>query len=139
MMTTRQRFRETMRYGQPDRVPLLREGLRDDVLEKWYHQGLSRHRDLGEMFGYDRHERIELNLEPDAKSSKICPNRGELQALRRGLDLNDDRRFPTDWTQRVKRWRDRDHLLELPIHRGLFRTLGVDDWPSLPAPAETCH
>ena len=31
-MNSRDRFRETMRYGTPDRVPYFEEGIRDDVL-----------------------------------------------------------------------------------------------------------
>ena len=42
MMTTRQRFHETMSYGKPDRVPYLEEGIRQDVLRAWYKQGLKR-------------------------------------------------------------------------------------------------
>ena len=131
MMTTRQRFHETMRYGQPDRVPWLEEGLRDDVLKQWFHQGFSREADLGEMFRYDRRERIELDLEPAAESNGFVLKRHDLPALRRDLDPNNPQRFPTDWVPRVKRWHARDHLLELPIHRGLFLTLGAHDWASL--------
>ena len=45
-MTPRERFRQTMRYGRPDRVPLLSEGMRDDVLEGWHEQGLAKDTDL---------------------------------------------------------------------------------------------
>lgn len=131
MMTARQRFHETMHYGQPDRVPWLEEGLRDDVLEQWLCQGLSREADLAEMFGYDHRERIELDFEPNTESRPTVLTRHDLLALRRSLDPDHPKHWPDDWTQSVKRWRDRDFLLELPIHRGLFLTMGVGDWASL--------
>jgi hypothetical protein len=37
-MNSRERFRETMRYGAPDRVPYFEEGIRDDVLRAWRRQ-----------------------------------------------------------------------------------------------------
>ena len=129
-MTPRQRFRETMRYGQPDRVPWLEEGLRDDVLRCWREQGLPPDADLAAMFHYDRRERIELNLgaKPGTRSPFVATDPRELRAR---LDPNDPARLPADWPQRVQGWRGRSHLLELPLHAGLFRTLGVGDWASL--------
>ncbi len=40
-MNSRERFRETMEYGKPDRVPYFEEGIRDDVLSLWRRQGLA--------------------------------------------------------------------------------------------------
>ena len=107
-MTARERFHLTMSFGRPDRVPWLEEGLRDDVLRRWESEGLAPGADLGSIFHYDRRERIELDLTP-----------------RPAIAL------PEDWAQRVQRWRDRDHILELFVHRGLFLTMGVEAWASL--------
>ena len=63
-MTSRERFLRTMRYGRPDRVPYLEEGLRDDVLQRWRAEGLPADADLAAMFHTDRREQIELVLEP---------------------------------------------------------------------------
>ena len=52
-MNSRDRFRETMRYGAPDRVPYFEEGIRDDVLRAWRRQGLTRKSEFEAMF---RHE-----------------------------------------------------------------------------------
>ncbi len=49
-MSSRERFRETMGYGRPDRVPYFEEGIRKDVLREWRTQGLARAADLSEMF-----------------------------------------------------------------------------------------
>jgi len=48
-MTGRDRFRETMRYGRPDRVPYFEEGIRTEVLETWHSQGMPPHVDLSVM------------------------------------------------------------------------------------------
>jgi len=130
-MTPRQRFRETMRYGRPDRVPWLDEGLRDDVLKCWQQQGLPLDADLSALFHYDRRERIELGLGAKPKSSGLPATEADLRALRSRLDPNDPSRLPADWPERVQRWRGRGHILELPLHSGLFLTLGVNDWTSL--------
>ena len=120
-----------MQFGEPDRVPWLEEGLRDDVLEAWCQQGFPRGGDLAEMYGYDRRERIEPNLDPiDEKSVRVL-TRADLPALRRRLDPDHPSRSPEDWAQCVERWRDRDYLLELPVQRGLFRSMGVNAWADL--------
>ena len=49
-MTGRERFRLTMRYGAPDRVPYFDDGIREEVLKAWQKQGLDR------MFSFDRRE-----------------------------------------------------------------------------------
>jgi len=130
-MTPRQRFRETMRYGRPDRVPFLEEGLRDDVLERWQEQGLAAGADLAAMFGYDRRERISLNLGLRPPLKKWPTSRRGLGAYRRRLDPDDPDRLGRDWPARVAAWAQRDAILELPVHSGLFLTMGVEDWSRL--------
>ncbi|MCY3019041.1 MAG: hypothetical protein NTW87_08435 [Planctomycetota bacterium] len=130
-MTPRQRFHETMRYGQPDRVPWLEEGLRDEVLNTWLRQGLPADADLAALFSYDRRERIELDLGSRPKLDHPPRTAADLTALRNSLDPGDQGRLPADWSQRVAQWRSRDHILELPLHSGLFLTLGAHDWASL--------
>ena len=127
-MTTRRRFAETLRYGRPDRVPYFEEGLRDDVLKAWRAQGLAADADLGAMFQTDRWERIEVDVEPRPKLEKWPTSRRGLQALRRRLDPSDPGRLPDNWQRRVKAWRRRRHVLQLPVHRGFFLAMGVRTW-----------
>ncbi len=130
-MNPRQRFRETMRYGRCDRACLLDEGLRDDALQRWRREGLGADADLAAMFGFDRRERIPLELGPRPALKKWPTSRRGLEALRRRLDPDDPARLPTDWPQRVKAWQAGDEILELTVHHGLFRSMGVSDWPRL--------
>lgn len=130
-MTGRRRFLETMRYGMPDRVPYLEEGLRDGVLELWRTQGLPPDADLTGLFDLDRREQIPLDLgfrsELESWPDSLC----ELNAVRERLDPDDPERLPADWNERVRGWREREHILELFVHRGFFQTMGVNDWTRL--------
>lgn len=127
-MTSRERFRETMRYGAPDRVPYFEEGLRDDVLACWHEQGLPRDADLAAMFHIDRRERLPVNLEPIPPMERPLTSRADFEELRCRLDPDDPRRLPDDWPARVAAWRSRDHVLELQLHRGFFLSMGVGGW-----------
>ena len=127
-MTSRERFRETMRYGTPDRVPYFEEGLRDGVIENWRKQGLPADADLAAMFHTDRRDRVPLNIELRPGLDQWPSRRADLGEIRRRLDPEDPGRFPDNWAELVKAWRTRDYVLELPIHRGFFLTMGVGGW-----------
>lgn len=127
-MTSRERFRETMHYGRPDRVPWFEEGLRDDVLGRWHAEGLPKDADIPAMFHMDARERMVVNIEPIPPMERPLTARADLDELRRRLDPDDPRRLPTDWSARVVAWRSRGHVLELQLHRGFFLSMGVRDW-----------
>lgn len=127
-MTGRERFRETMRRGTPDRVPLFEDGLREDVLQRWRREGLAEDADLSEMFWADRRERIPVDIEPRPRLEGPVVSRPDVEALRERLDPEDPERFPADWAERVEAWRRRDHVLELQLGRGFFLSVGVGDW-----------
>ncbi|NCO38814.1 MAG: hypothetical protein AUJ96_16835 [Armatimonadetes bacterium CG2_30_66_41] len=127
-MTSRQRFHETLSYGAPDRVPYFEEGLRDEVLEEWRRQGLPVGVDPCELFETDRRERIPVSLDPIPGLKDWQPDAEGVKQLARCLDPHDPRRWPDDWDECVKRWRDREHVLELPLHRGFFLTMQVHAW-----------
>ena len=38
-MDARQRFLETMHYGQPDHVPYVDQMIRQDTLDRWHREG----------------------------------------------------------------------------------------------------
>ena len=131
-MNSRERFRETMRYGSPDRVPYFEEGLRDDVLLQWREQGHDI--ELSKIFEIDQRQRVPAALEPQPRLRGLPGTRRHLQKLRQRLDPDDPRRLPKDWPSRTKEWRSRDFLLELQAHHGFFLAMGVEGWDSfLPA------
>jgi len=129
-MNARERFRETMRYESPDRVPLFDEGLREGVLERWHEQGLAQDAELSDRFHFDRRERIDVDVRRRPEPEEWPASRQDLDVLRRGLDTEDAERFPDDWDKKVAAWQTRDHVLELWVHRGFFLSMGVGDWTS---------
>jgi len=129
-MSSRERFRETMGYGRPDRVPYFEEGIREDVLTAWQTQGLAKAADLATMFPCDQRERLQVDLEPRpeliSKRDKIT----DLKKFHKRLDPYDKKRLPEEWSARVRNWQSRDHVLMLYVHRGFFKTMGVGNWRS---------
>lgn len=130
-MNSRDRFRETMRYGTTDRVPYFEEGIRKEVVRVWRKQGLQRGLDLAEMFPSDGREDIEPDLEPRSRSKHWPSSHSQLDSFRRRLDPDDSGRLPWRWPKRVRQWKNRDHVLMLRVHRGFFLSMGVDGWNRL--------
>jgi len=129
-MSSRERFRETMGYGRPDRVPYFEEGIREDVLNAWRAQGLASASDLATRFPSDRRERLQVDLEPRPEFIPRGDKITDLKKFRKRLDPNDKNRLPEEWSARVKTWQSRDHVLMLYVHRGFFKTMGVRNWQS---------
>ncbi len=127
-MDSRERFRKTMGYSRSDRVPYFHEGMEEDVIQEWRKQGLSPDADLYEMFGFDRREEIEPDLEPHLKFRKWPSSLSELDRLKCALDPNERNRLPRRWNSLVQQHRTRSHPLFLRVHRGFFLSMGVEGW-----------
>ena len=146
-MNSRERFLETMRYGNPDRVPYFEEGIRDEVLEAWRRQpvppnlrpkgrstkplgsgSMTPDAILSRLFYTDQREEIQLDLDPRPDVHKWPSSRSELDVWQQKLDPYDSSRLPENWPERVCDWQERDHVLMLRVHRGFFLTMGVNDW-----------
>ena len=127
-MNSRDRFCETMRYGSPDRVPYFEEGIRDDVLNVWRHQGLKRKSEFEVLFRHDRREEIHPDLEPLPRLKQWPSSREDLDRMRRRLNPEDLRRLPRKWPSRAPGLTHREHVVMLHVHRGLFLSMGVEEW-----------
>lgn len=127
-MNSRKRFRETMRYGSPDRAPYFEEGIRKEVLRAWRRQGLPRKPNLSQMFPSDRWEELEPDLDPQPRPKKWPASISELHLLRKSLDPYSRRRLPEDWSEHLRSGKERDYVLMLRVHRGFFLSLGVYGW-----------
>lgn len=127
-MNSRQRLRETFRYGNPDRVPYFEELIREDVIREWHKQGMPRDADLSCTFPTDRFEELELDLEPRPELVSWPSSRDGTEALRRRLDPGTPGRFPADWPMRIQGWARRDHVLLPEVHCGFFLSMGVNGW-----------
>jgi hypothetical protein len=126
-MNSRQRFLACMRHGTPDRVPCFQEGLRDEVMDTWQTQGLPAGIQLGELFDYDAREEFSPNLYSHLDPVKLSSSPTGLDRWRRSLDAEDARRLPSGWKKSVPHWRERQHVLMVQVHDGLFETLGIGD------------
>jgi len=127
-MNSRERFRETMRYGAPDRVPYFEEGIRDDVLRAWRRQGLKRKSGLEAMFRHDRREEIHPDLEPLPRLESWPSHLEDIDRLRRRLNPEDRRRLPRNWHRQAEDLNRGDHVVMLHVQRGLFLSMGVEGW-----------
>jgi hypothetical protein len=127
-MEHRERFLATMRYDHPDRVPYFEEGIRPEVLERWYQQGLPREVDAARIYGADPREEIAPALEPKPALRQWPSTIDQLRQLRRSLDASDRRQLPRAWRQQVQHLRSADTVRMLRVHRGFFLSMGVYDW-----------
>jgi hypothetical protein len=130
-MLSRERFRRTMHYGAPDRVPYFEEGLRDEVLEAWHRQGLSRDADLSQMFPADRREEIQPDLDPYPELKNWPDRVADLTELEKRLDPDDPVRLPPDWKEKREELDRSDTVCMLRVHRGFFISMGVYEWDRL--------
>jgi hypothetical protein len=130
-MLSRERFRRTMQYGAPDRVPYFEEGLRDEVLQAWHRQGLSRNADISQMFPSDRREEIQPDLDPRPELGRWPDRLEDLTELESKLDSDDPARLPPDWKEKQAELNDADTVCMLRVHRGFFISMGVYEWDRL--------
>ncbi len=129
-MDSRERFREVMRYGVPDRVPLFEEGIRTEVVQAWRMQGMPPDVELSDLFTFDRHESIEPELGPLPRPAAWPSSISELSSFRSLLNLEDPARLSGDWSDRARRSSSSGSTLMLSACDGLFLSLGVDGWHS---------
>jgi len=127
-MNSRERFLEVMRYGRPDRVPYFEEGIRKEVLKAWRKQGLPRGAELSQMFPTDRHEEMEVDVDPHPTIDRWPATLAELDVLRGSLNPYENRRLPEGFSDHVRAGEARDYALMLRVHRGFFLSMGVYGW-----------
>lgn len=130
-MLSRERFHRTMQYDAPDRVPYFEEGLREDVLQAWYRQGLSPDADISQMFPSDRREEIQPDLDPRPDLKRWPDTLADLSELEKRLDAHDPARLPPNWKERRPELVDPDTVCILRVHRGFFLSMGVSEWDRL--------
>jgi uroporphyrinogen decarboxylase len=127
-MNSRQRFRETMCCGKPDRVPFFEEGIREDVLRAWRRQGLKGRSEFEALFRHDRREEIYPDLEPWPRLKTWPSSLEDIDVLRRRLNPEDRRRLPRTWRRKAAQLNRGDPVVMLHVQRGLFLSMGVEGW-----------
>ncbi len=127
-MNTRERFLQVMRSRPVDRVPLLEEPVRPEVLEAWRKQGLPQEAHPAKIFPADPYEWIEPDLKPRPEPQRAPESEQEADSLRLFWNADDPGRLPEDWPDCVARCRSRGDLRMLRVSRGMLLSLGVEDW-----------
>jgi hypothetical protein len=127
-MNGRERFRSLLNFDTVDRPPLFEDGIREEVLKRWYAQGLSKQDKLESLFNFDHREEIEPDLEPLPGLTHWPKSMRGLNNLTTRLDPDDPRRLPEGWELKLVEWKRRDYPLILRVHRGYFLSLGVHGW-----------
>ena len=64
MMTSRERFHETFRYGKPDRVFMMSQWAFNETRQRWLREGMPRDQHYNVHFGFDRMETVPINTGP---------------------------------------------------------------------------
>ena len=128
-MNERERFRRLFRGAPVDRPPLLEEGIREEVIDRWHAQGLAANETHSEVFGLTPHE----NIEPDLRFRPRYFGRVlDLSARGYRQAFNPSpKRLGEVWEETVRRLKDRDHIVGIWASRGFFQALGVGDWATL--------
>jgi len=127
-MTSRQRFRETMRFGKPDRVPYFEEGIREDVIKSWYKQGLSQETSVSDLFDNDPSYEIDLAFNPLSFLHNRPISLKELSILRNQLTSEKISQTSQKWLNNLYLSEKKDHVLFLKVHNGFFLSMGVENW-----------
>jgi len=124
-MNNRQRFYETLHYGNPDRIPYFEEGIRTETREVWRANGLPEDVDPLKQFPSDGREEIKLDVEPHPAFEVWPSSMKEVNRLLKHLDPYDSSRLPENWD--ADRLKDHDEILMVRVHEGFFLSMGVED------------
>jgi hypothetical protein len=126
-MNNRQRFHESLHYGNPDRLPYFEEGIREDTLEAWKEQGYQPGAEAEELFKADEKEEIKIDLVPIPGLRQWPSTFRELESLGKHLEKIKLKRILPEWPGQIKRLREREHVLMLRAHEGFFLSMGVGE------------
>lgn len=124
-MDNRQRFYESLHYGNPDRLPYFEEGIRADTLNAWKEQGHQLEGETQELFNADRKEEIKIDLVPIPGWRNWPTTFRELESLETHLEKIKLKRVLPEWPRQIKRLRQREHVLMVRAHEGFFLSMGV--------------
>jgi len=128
-MTSRERFLETMLFGQPDRIPYIFGGPRQSTMEAWYRQGLPRDIDFGRFVGMEKGMGLPINLGPVPPFEPVVleeTDRHKIWIDELGAKRIDHKRLPTPGFQ-TRKW------LEFPVkNRDDFREMARRYDPASP-------
>ncbi|MCL4545142.1 MAG: hypothetical protein M1118_11195 [Chloroflexi bacterium] len=106
-MDARQRYHETMQFGQPDRTFLLPPWLWNSTIERWHGEGLPADVHVDAFFGTDRYQvaPISVGLLPGTER-EVLKEEGETRLVRRGGEGQIVREFKDRPDMNMPQWLD---------------------------------
>lgn len=125
VMNNRQRFYETLHYGNPDRIPYFEEGIRTETLLTWLTQGMPQHIDPQTQFPSDGRIEIRLELDPNPAYEQWPSRLIDIQQLPGRLDLHDPIRIPDNFDPKLIQ--EGDSVCMVRAHEGFFLSMEVRD------------
>jgi hypothetical protein len=128
-MTPQKRFKKTLSFENPDRVPYLEEGIRDEVIRAWRNQGMAPTDTPAKLFPTDHFVEIRPVLEPQPSLTRWPGRLEDLNRFEQCLDSTDAGRMPPDWPDMICTASRDDSIRMLRVHRGFFISMGVQQWP----------
>ena len=136
-MNARARFLETLHFGNPDRVPYYDHEIRKSVVARWQRAGLPFDVPVERFFNLDRwdvlmtREEPCLNVRPIPEFQGPLRNRADFERLKAAYNPYAPGRYPTEWNDMVRAWRNRDYPVGITAWRGMLLSLAVGGWSSL--------
>jgi len=124
-MNNRQRFFESIHFGNPDRIPYFEEGIRTETLEAWQKQGLPADFNPQKHLQSDKRVEIQLDVEPHPWPKRWPTSLEELDSFKKHFDPKDASRLPDNWD--AESLQNHEDVLMVEVHEGFFLTMGVED------------
>ena len=136
-MNARARFLETLHFGKPDRIPYYDHHIRKRVVSRWRREGLPVDVSVERFFNLDRwdvlmtREEPCLNVRPIPEFQGPLRSRADFERLKAAYDPAAPGRYPREWDDMVRAWRNRDYPVGITAWRGMLLSLAVGGWSSL--------
>jgi hypothetical protein len=127
-MNIHERFRKTMQYGHPDRIPYFENEIRREVINRWCKEGLGSATELRRLYPTDAYTEIEPDLYPSHPIPEESAGPAMLKKLKKRLNFDSALRLPLNWIKLKKQLSANQEIQILVVHQGLFLSLGVESW-----------
>lgn len=132
-MDSRERLRQTFSLAGNCVPPRYESEFSDEVIQAWHGQGLPADRSPEAFFGLNPRESLDIRWRRHPrKRPSVVDDEASLDAVLRGFDAGDPRKFPANWDARVRSWQGRNiALFASPWNEGLLQVIGISDGESL--------
>jgi uroporphyrinogen decarboxylase len=128
-LNSRERFNATLHFQRPDRIPFYDQEIREETVDCWHKQGLPKGRDPRELFRLEKWESVPVNLEMNPEFRGRFSSKEDFERLKRSFNPDDTSRYPSDWENCVRQWKDRNYPLGIAAWSGLFDPINSGNVP----------